>query len=302
MKSDGRGHRAGESGQTTIFVMASFLTLFLFFALVANVGQAVNRRVMLQMAADAGAFTGASAQASGLNMISYYNGLIKKSWTATQILMLGFTVQVCGVDEIITRAYQVIQKALSVTIKVANHGGAAWALMEAEEVTRQNLQQLFPDGSAKTPIQSLGLSFSSFRSLKGTAGHLHNMNRAWPELFDDFALVDLEEGSVTKRWVCFTKHSVHRKSRKFKLWFEKDDEDEVTRFYWWVTTEEVPALVMPDLFGTIPAMTAVALAKPIGGDIAPKGNGPVYVAKLIPVSTLGDTMWSSLTIGRGIEH
>ena len=71
---------------------------------------------------------------------------------------------------------------------------------------------------------------------------------------------------------------------------------------WWVTAEEVPALVMPELFGNVPAMTAVALAKPIGGDIAPSGHGPQYVAKLIPVSTLGDTIWSSLTLGRGIVH
>ena len=43
-----------ESGQTTIFVLCTFFTFFMFFALVANVGQAVNRRVMLQMVADAG--------------------------------------------------------------------------------------------------------------------------------------------------------------------------------------------------------------------------------------------------------
>jgi hypothetical protein len=296
--SDLARRRSGEAGYTTIFALSSTLTLFLFFALVANVGQAVNRRVMLQMAADAGAFTGASVQSSGLNMISYYNGLIHELWEWTEILMLYFTIQFCGVDEVITRAYQVAQSALSVTIGVVNHGSAAWALMEAESVTRENLKQLFPDGSAHTPVQSVGRLLSNPRSIWDTGKNVFYMRRAWIPLFSEFSLVRLEEDSTFRIWVCYIpKAKFHLKWRTFDRWYTKEDDEEVTRFYWWVTADEVPALVLPELFGTVPPMTAVALAKPIGGDIAPEGNGPRYVAKLMPVATVG--IFGSL---RHIKH
>ncbi|MGH9461109.1 MAG: pilus assembly protein TadG-related protein [Vicinamibacteria bacterium] len=290
--------RRGEAGYTTVFTMASFFTLFLFFALVANVGQAVNRRVMLQMAADAGAFTGASVQSSGLNMISYYNGLIHKAWQWTERLMLYFTIQFCGVDDVITRAYNIAQAALSVTIQVVNHGGAAWAVMEAESVTRDNLKQLFPDGSAHTALQSVGRALANPRSIWGTAKNVFYMRRAWKPLFSELSLVRLEEDSVFKVWICYRPKAHFRlKFGSFDRWYTKEEDSEITRFYWWVTADEVPALVLPELFGTVPPMTAVALAKPIGGDLAPKGNGPRYLAKLIPVRTVG--IFGSL---RHIQH
>jgi hypothetical protein len=43
---------------------------------------------------------------------------------------------------------------------------------------------------------------------------------------------------------------------------------------------------MPFGFPQVPAMTAVALAKPIGGDVEPDENGAEYVARLIPLSTI----------------
>ena len=73
---------------------------------------------------------------------------------------------------------------------------------------------------------------------------------------------------------------------------EKEDDEEVTRFYWWVTADPVPALVLPRSdampfgFPPLPAMTAAALAKPVGGDIEPGGEGAEYVARLIPLSII----------------
>ena len=143
-----KGRLRDESGQTTIFVLCTFFTFFMFFALVANVGQAVNRRVLLQMVADAGAFSGASAQAVGLNTISEFNQIIDTSWDITQVLMLGFTFQICGVDEVITEVYKAIERIMSILIRVTNHASGPWALMEAEMVTRENIRALFPDRDA----------------------------------------------------------------------------------------------------------------------------------------------------------
>ena len=289
--TDGRwpARRRDESGQITFFVLCSFFTFFMFFALVANVGQAVNRRVLLQMVADAGAFSGASAQASAMNTISELNQIIDTSWDWTEALMLYFTFQFCGADDAITGAYSGIETAMSVMIRVANHGGVAWSFMEAEMVTRENIKNLFRDGSVVTPLD---LNADLFSNPLSSVLHGVNLLEAWPAL-QSLSLVRLEQDSVTKNWICYTPpFSVSAKSGSFNLPWEKSDEEEVTRFYWWVRAKPVRALVMakrpwlPFGFPKLPQMEAVALAKPVGGDIEPDGLGGEYVAKMIPLSII----------------
>lgn len=285
-----KGRLREESGQTTIFVLCTFFTFFMFFALVANVGQAVNRRVLLQMVADAGAFSGASAQAVGLNTISEFNQIIDTSWDITQGLMLYFTFQICGVDDVITTIYQVIEGIMSVMIRVTNHASGPWALMEAEMVTRENIADLFPDGSVHSPLES----FSSILTGSGSGTHVNNMREAWPALFESLSLVKLEQDSVTKSWICYEPpfEIMSKGPKDFNLPWEKEEAEQVTRFYWWVTADPVDALVFPKTaamplgFPQVPGMTAVALAKPVGGDVAPDDEGAEYVAKLIPLSTI----------------
>lgn len=285
-----------EKGQTTLFVLSSFMVFFMLFALVANVGQAVNRRVMLQMVADAGAFSGASAQATALNTISEFNQIIDTSWDVTQALMLYFTFQFCGVDDAIGAVYRIIETVMSIMIRISNHGGAVWALMEAEMVTRQNIRELFPDGSVHTPLESVPSLLSSPSSAGMGASHIINLQKAWPSLFSGFATVRLQQESVTKNWICYTPpFSVSSKSGTFNMPWKKTKSDEVTRFYWWVTADPVDALVLPRKswmpfgFPQVPAMTAVALAKPIDGDVAPDKRGAKYVARLIPLKTINAT-------------
>ena len=43
---------------------------------------------------------------------------------------------------------------------------------------------------------------------------------------------------------------------------------------------------MPFGFPQLPEMTAVALAKPVGGDIEPGGEGAKYVARMVPLSII----------------
>lgn len=282
-----------ESGQTTFFVLCSFFTFFMFFALVANVGQAVNRRVLLQMVADTGAFSGASAQASALNTISTFNKVIDDAFDVTTVLMLGWTIQYCGLDEVITRIYQGIETIMSTLIRVTNHGGAAWAIMEAEMVTRANIRHLFPDGTVHSPLDSFPSLLSSPSSMGTGASHIYNINQAWPALFSGVQLVRLKQKDVTKYWTCYSyPFTFQAKSRNFKLSWEKENDDEVTRFYWWVTADPVDVLVLPKTatmpfgFPQLPQMTAVALAKPVGGDIEPGGEGAKYVARMVPLSII----------------
>ena len=59
-----------DRGQSTAMIIVMLNVFILFVALVANVGQAVNRRVALQVVADAGAYTGATKMAEGLNYMT----------------------------------------------------------------------------------------------------------------------------------------------------------------------------------------------------------------------------------------
>ena len=226
----------------------------------------------------------------GLNTISEFNQIIDTAWDITQVLMLGFTFQICGVDEVITEVYKAIERIMSIVIRVTNHASGPWALMEAEMVTRENIRDLFPDGSVHSPLEF----FSSILTGSGSGIHVNNMREAWPALFESLALVKLEQDSVTKTWICYQPPFVVRNGgpKDFNLPWEKEDENQVTRFYWWVTADPVDALVFPRTattpfgFPQVPGMTAVALAKPVGGDIAPDDEGAEYVAKLIPLSTI----------------
>src|SRR5688572_22759520 len=70
----------GERGQSTALVTSLLFVMLLFVAVVANVGQAVNRRIALQIVADTGAYTGASVMATGLNQLAFWNSALQYTW------------------------------------------------------------------------------------------------------------------------------------------------------------------------------------------------------------------------------
>lgn len=69
-----------EKGQVAIFVALIFQVLFLFFAMVINVGLLVHHKINLQNAVDLAAYYGASKQAENLNVIGHTNYQIRQSW------------------------------------------------------------------------------------------------------------------------------------------------------------------------------------------------------------------------------
>lgn len=69
-----------ERGQVAIFVALIFQVLFLFFAMVINVGLLVHHKINLQNAVDLAAYYGASKQAENLNVIAHTNYQIRQSW------------------------------------------------------------------------------------------------------------------------------------------------------------------------------------------------------------------------------
>ena len=67
-------------GQVAIFIALMFQVLFLFFAMIVNVGLLVHHKINLQNSVDLAAYYGASKQAEVLNAISHVNYQIRQSW------------------------------------------------------------------------------------------------------------------------------------------------------------------------------------------------------------------------------
>lgn len=69
-----------RSGQVAVFVALIFQVLFLFFAMVINVGLLVHHKINLQNSVDLAAYYGAMRQAEGMNAIAHTNYQIRQSW------------------------------------------------------------------------------------------------------------------------------------------------------------------------------------------------------------------------------
>ena len=67
-------------GQMAIFIVLIFQVLFVFFAMIVNVGIVVHHKINLQNAVDLGAYYAASKQAEVLNAISHYNYQIRQAY------------------------------------------------------------------------------------------------------------------------------------------------------------------------------------------------------------------------------
>ncbi|AHI07250.1 hypothetical protein BDW_13750 [Bdellovibrio bacteriovorus W] len=67
-------------GQVALFLALIFQVLFLFFAMVINVGLLVHHKINLQNSVDFAAYYGAMKQAENMNVIAHTNYQIRQSW------------------------------------------------------------------------------------------------------------------------------------------------------------------------------------------------------------------------------
>ncbi|MBZ5553866.1 MAG: Tad domain-containing protein [Acidobacteriia bacterium] len=255
-----------ERGQTTIFFIAAFWTLFLFLAFVVNLGEAINRRVKLQMVADAGAWTGASKQASELNGLSDLNdyehnfvfipaALLSSYWTLT-------LEPLADISDILWEVGNPIYKGLfEIKDQLGNENAASAAI----EVTNYNVKELFPKES---------VDYVSNPVLYAAA-----------ELIEKDKVSKMEGENTyyigyTPPWT-FTTHGAIDLST---VWYKAKKGHETVNFFWWAHVSETGAPVLPSVF-RLPAMTAVALAKPTNGELDPEGdahsNG--YSTRMLPM-------------------
>jgi hypothetical protein len=72
--------RLNQKGQVAIFVALIFQVVFVFFALLINVGLLVHQKINLQQSVDLAAYYGAGKQAEVLNALAHVNFQIKQNW------------------------------------------------------------------------------------------------------------------------------------------------------------------------------------------------------------------------------
>lgn len=69
-----------KDGQVALFIALIFQILFLFFAMVINVGLLIHHKINLQNSVDLAAYYGAMKQAENLNAVGHINYQIRQSW------------------------------------------------------------------------------------------------------------------------------------------------------------------------------------------------------------------------------
>lgn len=274
-----------ERGQTFPFVVTLLLALFLVVGTVINVGQAVNRRIFLQMLADAGAFTGATEMARGMNTLAKLNGRIQQAWGGLTYATMGFTVTACLASDTGVAGYGTVVGATSTLIALVNRGYGRRATDEAANITRYNSEDLFPGERLSMGERDGATGLASPRPT-GSVVNLEQVPAGTAAVYPA-----LSPARTFATWTCLSP-SPQMRSAGFPLWYQKRGSNPIA-FVWVVKAPAVRARFFDSFFGPslIPEMTAAAAAKPVGGEI--KEAKAEYVAKFVPVRELLGSIWDA---------
>lgn len=302
----GRPPIRSEAGQTTAFVCAMLFTLTMFVALVVNVGQLVNRRVALQVVADSGAWSGATVQAIQLNHYAYWSRLVQNAYKNASGISLGFRFSECWSGVAAAGAFY-----------AANGGMAAAQLHflnaaynEAVRHSNFNIDDLFPGERSNFDFSTMAGPDDGLVGAPGNGNiaviplsrgnRLYTGDHAWSRETVLQMLMELSvritgrlpwavssAGNGNENWQCAT----ILPPTSFRIYMVGPPGWKLQKlgqpyiFVWRVKERQrTKALFFDRFFGpnTFPAMTAVAVAKPVGGHVH-EGKSR-YRAKMVPVS------------------
>jgi hypothetical protein len=284
-----------ERGQSTAFVSALLLVLVLFVGVVADVGQSVNRRIALQIIADAGAYTGASSMATGLNQMAYWNDKMQWLWAGFTTAMIGAfkgRVTECYSADIAEIAYYGSYAAVWTAYQAASRAYANIPYMEARSVSEFNASHLFPGEELTYGEWSLSPEVNAW-TLRLPPFNRDLLSVMTTKQVDDgtelssvpwWARFLASDAKSTLRYGCISYGRLEVRNRWYPVWYEKA-EDEVKSFVWIVAAPARRAAMFDGLFRRLgvepmPPMRAMAVAKPVGGTIV--DGEAEYVAKMTP--------------------
>jgi len=279
----------GNRGQTTPFFLCFLVVMLMFVGLVVNVGQAVNRRIALQIAADAGAWTGATNMAIGMNALADVN-----QWRHDIRPLIDpglYVAGLIGLDGVVKTIWEVGTAIIDGVDAAIQVGYTKIPYDEASRVTWYNTQDLFPgeqltwyEGFRPNLLTSGSDTISNempFGKSRPTA--------CWEQPFPFTqlplpCLVDEEplDDSITYLVPCFP-FGLCPTTYDYIKWWRKSDLEIL--FVWVVEAPAARPIYNPfGLFGddAIPVMRAASAAKPVGGNI--EDGDSEYRVKFTPLT------------------
>lgn len=297
--------RRDERGQIVPMVTVMLPVLLLFVALVVNVGQAVNRRVAVQLMADTSAFSGATTMAVHLNRMAWANRQIQRGWVIVGIAtgMYFWTPVTCGTVTWVPGVYNQLADGMKLLIDVFNRTGNARSMNWARNVAfgdTGNGPELFPG------------EYRQFTGKFWTSPGVLSEDNVLPAALDYIEpLVELEDvpsdtdpnvdffgdtglfGSATSdSWGCpyvyvfgfpIPPFPIQNQSERYTTWYQEKDDSKPQTFLAEITAPPTPARLFPNVFGNIPEMVAIGAARPTGGSIK-EGNAE-YIVQVVPVAS-----------------
>jgi hypothetical protein len=266
----------------------------------------VNRRVALQLVADAGAWTGATVQANQLNHYAFWSRQVQNAYKNASGIAPYFLNSECWSGEAAVGMFEYAQLGMLQAVKSFTNK----AYSEAYIHSQYNIDDLFPgefsnfnfstmangeDGTVGAPLDGNILPMPLMKGDKLYTGD-HSYSRETlgqmgiefsVKIFGKMPWATDKAGSGYESWMCETLLPpaawmiVMPGPSGYKL--QKLGQPYI---FVWRVKENRPtrALFFDKFFGpnAIPAMTAVAVAKAVGGDVH-KGKSQ-YRAKMVPVS------------------
>jgi hypothetical protein len=283
----------GTRGQASAMVICFLFLLILFVAVVVDVGQAVNRRVALQLVADTGAFTGATAMAVQLNAMARWNKQIQDDWVALTRATLGFGTEdlgggltrypQCPVSDVAVATYDRRRLLLGAKYDTVNKA-VRKAFTEAARLSFDNALDLFPGETAFDYAESDSAPDTALQ--RGRSERELMPSEQVPNGTAPVSPGALSNSRRHADWECIEPSPaphIESRSADFDVWFRKVPGTPVQYFAFRASAPPTRGLMFDEVLGpnAMPVMKAAAVAKPVGGSIE-KGE-PEYLAKMVDV-------------------
>ncbi|HYB44185.1 MAG TPA: Tad domain-containing protein [Candidatus Methylomirabilis sp.] len=283
-----------QRGQTTAMIIVMLWVFVLIVGMVANVGQAVNRRIALQTVADTGAFTGATVMAEGLNYIAFANWWIQNIWSfMTWAFWAVFILSGadCDSPNSVISTYEGLRAPFAAGITTINTAYSIYPYAEARRISAYNVDDLFPGEGDQFAYQEIDIpdvvctdgplcrDATALMSTEDVPDGTSPEDAWVPSLFDSVK----EKGPIPCLQQVFLIKVPSARTYDFNVWYQRSGTN--PRYFVWVVKAPATKAFMFDFFfgpNAIPEMTAVGVAKPVGGSIV-KGQAQ-YVAKIVQAS------------------